>query len=211
MSKQPSTTLGTLFIVSAASGTGKTTLVKKLLETTPDIRLSVSFTPRNKREGEQHGVHYFFVSVDEFQAMVARNAFYEHAIVHGNCYGTSREWVNEQLNAGIDVILEIDWQGAAQMRQQWPDCRSIFILPPDMTVLEQRLRGRGTDSEEVITKRLAAAKTEISHCNEFDYIVVNDDFDVALNELQAVFTAERCRTVNQLIRQRQRLDTFGGA
>lgn len=203
-------TLGTLYIVSAASGTGKTTLVKKLLETMSDVRLSVSFTTRQKREGEVHGTHYFFVSMDEFKAMVDRKAFYEHAEVHGNCYGTSREWVDAQLQSGVDVILEIDWQGAAQMRQQWPHCRSIFVLPPNMPVLEQRLRGRGTDSEEVIARRLANAKTEIAQCTDYDYIIVNDAFDLALSELQAVFTAERCRTVNQQIRQQQRLKGFLG-
>lgn len=208
MLEQQPNTLGTLYIVSAASGTGKTTLVKKLLEMIGSVRLSTSFTTRAKREGETDGVHYFFITTDVFQEMVTHNAFYEYAHVHGNYYGTSRAWVDAQLRSGVDVVLEIDWQGAAQMRKQWPHCRSIFVLPPDMAVLEQRLRGRGTDTAEVIERRLAAAKTEIAQCTEYDYIVVNDDFDVALADLQAIFVAERCRTVNQKIRQKVRLAEF---
>ena len=184
---------GKLFIISAASGTGKTTLVTALVEEMPGVIHSISSTTRAKRDGEIDGVHYNFVSVDEFKAMIGRGAFYEHAEVHGNFYGTSREWVEARLAEGQDVILEIDWQGAAQMRKLMPSCITVFILPPSIAALEARLRGRGKDSEDVIQRRLAAAKGEIAHAPEYDYLIINDQLDQALTELKAVFLAERCR------------------
>lgn len=184
---------GKLFIISAASGTGKTTLVTALVKDMPGVIHSISSTTRAKRDGEIDGVHYHFVSVDEFKAMIARGAFYEHAEVHGNFYGTSREWVEARLAEGQDVILEIDWQGAAQMRKLMPSCITVFILPPSIAALEARLRGRGKDSEEVIQRRLAAAKGEIAHAPEYDYLIINDQLDQALTELKAVFLAERCK------------------
>ena len=187
------TASGKLFIISAASGTGKTTLVTALVKDMPGVIHSVSSTTRAKRDGEIDGVHYNFVSVDEFKAMIGRGAFYEHAEVHGNFYGTSREWVEARLAEGQDVILEIDWQGAAQMRKLMPSCITVFILPPSIAALEARLRGRGKDSEEVIQRRLAAAKGEIAHAPEYDYLIINDQLDQALTELKAVFLAERCK------------------
>lgn len=194
------TARGTLFIISAASGTGKTTLVTRLVKDLSGIIHSISTTTRSKRDGEIDGVHYHFVNIPAFQAMVARGAFYEHAEVHGNFYGTSREWVEAQLDQGLDVILEIDWQGAAQMRKLMPECRSVFILPPSFAALEARLRGRGKDSEEVIQRRLAAARGEMAHAGEYDWLILNDDLDTALAELKAVFIAERCRTSVQKAR-----------
>ena len=188
---------GKLFIISAASGTGKTTLVTALVKDMPGVIHSISSTTRAKRDGEIDGVHYHFVSVDEFKAMIARGAFYEHAEVHGNFYGTSREWVEARLAEGQDVILEIDWQGAAQMRKLMPSCITVFILPPSIAALEARLRGRGKDSEEVIQRRLAAAKGEIAHAPEYDYLIINDQLDQALTELKAVFLAERCKAAVQ--------------
>lgn len=196
---------GKLFIISAASGTGKTTLVTALVKDMPGVIHSISTTTRAKRDGEVHGVHYNFVSVDEFKAMVARSAFYEHAEVHGNFYGTSREWVEARLAEGQDVILEIDWQGAAQMRQLMPSCITVFILPPSIAALESRLRGRGKDSEEVIQRRLAAAKGEIAHAPEYDYLIINDDLTQALDELKAVFLAERCKATVQAQRHAAQL------
>ena len=184
---------GKLFIISAASGTGKTTLVTALVKDMPGVIHSISSTTRAKRDGEIDGVHYHFVSVDEFKAMIGRGAFYEHAEVHGNFYGTSREWVEARLAEGQDVILEIDWQGAAQMRKLMPSCVTVFILPPSIAALDARLRGRGKDSEEVIQRRLAAAKGEIAHAPEYDYLIINDQIDQALTELKAVFLAERCK------------------
>jgi len=184
---------GKLFIISAASGTGKTTLVTALVKDMPGVIHSISSTTRTKRDGEIDGVHYHFVSVDEFKAMIGRGAFYEHAEVHGNFYGTSREWVEARLAEGQDVILEIDWQGAAQMRKLMPSCITVFILPPSIAALEARLRGRGKDSEDVIQRRLAAAKGEIAHAPEYDYLIINDQLDQALTELKAVFLAERCK------------------
>ena len=196
---------GKLFIISAASGTGKTTLVTALVKDMPGVIHSISSTTRAKRDGEIDGVHYNFVSVDEFKAMIGRGAFYEHAEVHGNFYGTSREWVEARLAEGQDVILEIDWQGAAQMRKLMPSCITVFILPPSIAALEARLRGRGKDSEEVIQRRLAAAKGEIAHAPEYDYLIINDQLDQALTELKAVFLAERCKADVQQQRHAEQL------
>ncbi len=199
---------GRLFVVSAASGTGKTTLVNWLISSLSEVQLSVSHTTRAPRPGEQNGVHYHFVPVAEFEAMLLRAAFFEHALVHGNYYGTSQEFVLATLKRGTDVILEIDWQGAQQIRRLMPECISIFILPPSKEALEKRLRGRGQDAEEVIQKRLKAAHDEMSHCLEYDYIVVNDDLDTAKRDLQAIFVAERTRTAVQSERQSARLQAL---
>jgi guanylate kinase len=184
---------GTLFIISAPSGAGKTSLVKVLCEDNVSLRTSVSFTTRSIRPGEENGVHYHFVNHDDFEAMLERSEFLESANVFGNYYGTSQLWVEEQLNAGIDVILEIDWQGALQVRKLLPDSVSIFILPPSRQALEERLNGRGQDDAEVIAKRMAQAKDEMSHYSEFEYLVINDDFNVALSELRTIITAQRLR------------------
>ena len=193
-------TAGILCIVAAPSGAGKTSLVKSLVETTPDVVASVSHTTRPPRPGERDGVHYHFVSLATFEAMIAEGAFLEHARVFGNQYGTSRAAVLSKLQAGLDVILEIDWQGARQVRDQLPDCPSIFILPPSRHALRQRLAGRGQDSAEVIERRMAAALDELSHYAEFDYLVINDRFETALTELRAILIAQRQRRPVQLAR-----------
>lgn len=197
---------GTLYIISAPSGAGKTSLVKALIESTPDVRVSVSHTTRAPRPGEQDGVHYHFVDRDTFQTMVAEGAFLEHAEVFGNYYGTSRASALELMGQGVDVILEIDWQGAAQVRRLIPQARGVFILPPSRAELESRLRGRGQDSDEVIARRLREAKAELEHYGEFDYLVVNDDFEQALKELRALFTARRLRREAQIPHLKALLD-----
>ena len=188
---------GTLFIVAAPSGAGKSTLVNALLERESSISLSISHTTRPPRPGEQYGRHYYFVERTEFQREVAEGIFLEHAEVHGNFYGTSRNTVQELLQQGRDVLLEIDWQGAAQVRKAKPDCVSVFILPPSRAELERRLRGRGSDSEEVIERRLRNSRGEIAHAHEFDYIIVNDRFEDALDTLQAIVQAVRQRSALQ--------------
>jgi guanylate kinase len=185
---------GILYIVSAPSGAGKTTLVRALLREDPAIRLSVSYTTRSPREGEEDGIAYNFVDAARFQAMREAGEFLEWAEVHGNYYATSRPWLQAQLAKGQDVLLEIDWQGAAQVRAQFPEAVSIFILPPSYAVLEQRLRGRGTDSAEVIARRLAAARDEMRRVSDFDYAIINNDLPIALLDLQAVTRAARLRT-----------------
>ena len=182
---------GTLYIVAAPSGAGKTSLVTELVESTRHITVSVSHTTRPMREGEKDGVNYNFISVDEFQHMIGQGTFLEHAEVFGNFYGTSQAWVEQQLDQGMDVILEIDWQGAQQVRRQMPDAIGIFILPPSQKELHKRLTGRGQDGEDVIAYRMAKAVSEMSHYNEFDYIVINDDFDDALFDLKAVIRSQR--------------------
>jgi len=179
---------GTLFIVSAPSGAGKTSLVKALLERDPSLRLAVSFTTRPPRPAEQDGVHYHFVDESRFLAMVGQGAFIEHAEVFGNLYGTAEATVREELAVGRDLLLEIDWQGARQVRERFPAAVSVFILPPSATALEGRLRGRGQDSDTVIAARMAEARSEISHFGEYDYLVVNDLFTAALDD-----RAERLR------------------
>jgi guanylate kinase len=181
---------GQLFVVSAPSGAGKTTLVNAIVEALPRVRLSVSHTTRPRRDNEVDGRHYHFVTREQFQALVDKDAFLEHADVFGNCYGTSRESVQSLLDQGMNVILEIDWQGARQVRQRMPGCQSIFILPPSAAELERRLRGRGTDSDEVIARRLAQSRSDISHWEEFDYVIVNDELDVALDELARVIAGQ---------------------
>lgn len=185
--------IGNLFTVSAPSGAGKTSLVSALVERMEGVCLSVSHTTRPQREGEQDGVNYNFVSVSAFQQMVTESDFLEHAEVFGNYYGTSESWVRNALEQGMDVILEIDWQGAAQIRKQIPETCSIFILPPSQDVLKQRLQGRGQDSDEVIEQRMTQARDEISHYLEADYLVINDDFDQALDELCAIVAAQRAK------------------
>jgi guanylate kinase len=177
---------GRLFLVTAPSGAGKTSLVRALLKDHPNIRFSISYTTRPKRPMEEHGRDYFFVDKAEFQRMVTAGEFLEHAQVFDNHYGTSRKTVEGEMAAGRDVLLEIDWQGAAQVRKLLPEAISIFILPPTRAELERRLRARGTDSEEVIARRLRDAVTDMSHCKGFDYVVVNQDFDRAVAELRDI-------------------------
>ncbi|MDH5357815.1 MAG: guanylate kinase [Gammaproteobacteria bacterium] len=182
---------GSLFIVAAPSGAGKTSLVNALVAKHPSIRLSVSHTTRPARAGEVDGQDYFFINQEQFAQMRDAGAFLESATVFDNFYGTSSEAVMAQLKQGYDVILEIDWQGAAQVRRNYPDSISIFILPPSKLALEQRLRGRGQDDEETIARRMRDAEAEMSHYIEFDYLIVNDDFDQALGNLAAVIKAKR--------------------
>lgn len=184
---------GILFIISAPSGAGKTSLVSELLVRMDNIKASISHTTRDRRPGEEDGVNYHFVSKEAFVSMLEQNAFLEHAEVFGNYYGTSQQWVEQTLAAGEDVILEIDWQGAAQVRQLFDDSTSIFILPPSKQALRERLDNRGQDDSAVIEKRIAAATEEMSHYIEADYMVVNDDFEVALNQLMAIVSAQHCR------------------
>jgi guanylate kinase len=184
---------GTLFVVAAPSGAGKSTLVNALLEREPAISLSISHTTRPPRVGELYGRHYYFVERGEFEQEIVDGIFLEHAEVHGNLYGTSRKTVQALLAQGRDVLLEIDWQGAEQIRQTKPDCISVFILPPSRAELERRLRGRGSDSAEVIERRLRNSRGEIAHAQEFDYILINDDFERALADLQAIVRAVRQR------------------
>jgi guanylate kinase len=191
---------GLLFTVSAPSGAGKTSLVKALVQRNPSIRISVSHTTRAKRPGEVDGQDYYFIVKDEFIKRVNAGGFLEHAEVFGNYYGTSQQAVNELLQQGHDVILEIDWQGAAQVRRLRPGVVSVFILPPSRAVLEQRLRARGQDSEDVIARRLAAAREEISHYGESDYLIINEDFERALQELETVVRGQRLRREYQQIR-----------
>lgn len=188
---------GNLYIVAAPSGAGKTTLVRMLLEQESSVRLSVSFTTRAPRPGEQHGREYNFTSVADFQAMIAAGEFLEWAEVHGNYYGTSKVWITSQMAAGNDVLLEIDWQGAQQVRAVFPGSIGIFILPPSYDELAWRLQGRGTDSEEVIAGRLAAAQAEMRHVGEFDYVIINDDLSTAFADLVAVVRASRLRLETQ--------------
>lgn len=191
---------GNLYIVAAPSGAGKTTLVNALLAGGHDLALSVSYTTRAPRPGEVDHREYHFISGEEFRAIIARGEFLEHAEVHGNRYGTSAPWIAEQIAAGRDLLLEIDWQGARQVRRRIPDAIGIFVLAPSMQELERRLRTRGHDSEEVIQRRLAAARDEMNHAGEFDYVIINKDFDTALADLAAIVRASRLR----LARQRQR-------
>ncbi len=195
---------GNLFTISAPSGAGKTSLVNALLPTLPNVRVSVSHTTRPQRPGEVDGVNYHFVSTDEFQRMIGLGDFLESAEVFGNRYGTSQRWVEETLAGGTDVILEIDWQGAQQVRRLLPETRSIFILPPSRTALEQRLNQRGQDPADVIAGRMAKAISEMEHYLEADYIIVNDQFDTALTELRAVLISQRLA----LHRQQQRLQSL---
>ncbi|OGT24218.1 MAG: guanylate kinase [Gallionellales bacterium RIFOXYB12_FULL_54_9] len=191
---------GSLFIISAPSGAGKTSLVHALLANNSQIDLSVSYTTRAPREGEKNGVAYHFVSRETFQKMAARGEFLESAEVYGNYYGTSQHWISQENARDRDILLEIDWQGATQVRRLFPDCVSIFILPPSLAALEQRLKGRGTDDGDIIARRLAAVRDDVAHVAEFDYVIINDDLNEALRELNAVVTAARKRGAKQLAR-----------
>ena len=188
---------GTLFVVAAPSGAGKSSLVNALLEREPTISLSISHTTRPPRVGELYGRHYYFVERDAFEKQVAEGIFLEHAEVHGNLYGTSGTTVQALLAQGRDVLLEIDWQGAQQIRRSKPDCVSVFILPPSRAELERRLRGRGSDSAAVIERRLRNSREEIGHAHEFDFILINDVFNDALDDLQAIVRAVRQRSALQ--------------
>ncbi|MFZ5661115.1 MAG: guanylate kinase [Pseudomonadota bacterium] len=191
---------GTLYIVAAPSGAGKSSIVNAVLARDPNIALSISFTSRAPRPGERHAEHYHFVSEDEFQRMIDAGEFFEYARVHGDWKGTARQSVEPQLASGRDVLLEIDWQGARQVRAKVPDAVSVFILPPSRQALEARMRNRGQDSEDVIQRRLAAAREEMSHYTEFDYVIVNERFETAVDEMCAIFVASRLRREVQVAR-----------
>jgi guanylate kinase len=191
---------GNLFIVAAPSGAGKTSLVKELLAADEGIQLSISYTTRPPRPGEINGLHYHFVSRENFGQMLERGDFLESAEVYGNFYGTSQPWIEASRKTGKDILLEIDWQGAAQVRRLIPEAIGIFVLPPSLEALRQRLTGRGQDAEEVIRRRIAAAREDISHVGEFDYVIINDDFNTALQDLLAVVRAQRLKTGVQLER-----------
>jgi guanylate kinase len=197
-----------LFVVVAPSGAGKTSLVSALLGRFPDLRLSISYTTREPRSGEARGTDYHFVTREAFEAMIARGDFLEHANVHGNLYGTSKRWIEEQRAEGHDVILEIDWQGAFQLRKLFPDMTGIFVLPPSFEELQRRLEARGKDSPEVIARRLRNAREEISHVLEFQYIIVNEQFEVALADLQAVVRAAHLSRESQARHLTPLLDEF---
>ncbi len=189
---------GNLFIISAPSGAGKTSLVRALLKLDPHIGLSVSFTTRAPRPGELDGKDYHFVSRETFLAMTKRGEFLESAEVYGNLYGTSQTWIRKEIAKGSDILLEIDWQGAAQIRRLFPESISIFILPPSLQALEQRLKGRGKDNDEVIAKRMAAVREDVAHIAEFDYVIINNVLNDALHELNAVVLTARLRCTKQL-------------
>ncbi|MDX1504383.1 MAG: guanylate kinase [Spongiibacter sp.] len=193
----PQSSKGTLFTVSAPSGAGKTSLVARLLKETQGIQVSISHTTRPMRPGEQHGINYHFIDHEQFQQMLSQSAFLEHAQVFDNFYGTSQAWVEDTLLGGTDVILEIDWQGAAQVRRLMPDTVSIFILPPSQEALRERLTGRGQDDDTVINRRMAAAVAEMSHYVEGDFVVINDDFEQALVELKAIIHSQRLKLEKQ--------------
>ncbi len=197
---------GTVFVLSAPSGAGKTSLVRALLERMPELQVSVSHTTRPKRRDEREGVNYHFVDAEQFERMRDRDEFLEYARVFGNYYGTSATWVAGQLAAGKDVILEIDWQGAAQIRARLPEAVGIFILPPSLETLARRLEHRGQDDPEVIRRRLAEARLEMSHYSHYDYLVVNDDFDQALADLLAVVRSERLKTIRQAAQLKTLID-----
>ena len=192
---------GNLFIISAPSGAGKSSLIQALLQRHNDMQVSVSHTTRAPRPGEQNGVHYHFVSVDAFKALIAKDEFFEWAEVFGNYYGTSKSAIRELLRHGIDVFLDIDWQGARQIKALEPSAKGIFILPPSLEELEQRLNKRGQDSTEVIAKRMAQAHSEMSYADEYEYLIINDNFDNALLELERIVLAQRNGYFSQAARQ----------
>ena len=194
---------GTLFIVSSPSGGGKTSLVKALLEAEPEVRLSVSYTTRPARPGEVGGHDYHFVTLPVFERMLEAGEFLESAVIYGNRYGTSQKWIERERAEGHDVLLEIDWQGAQQVRRLMRQVVSIFILPPSPEVLESRLRGRGQDSEAVVARRLAAAREEIAHVSEYEYVIINEDFNRAAQDLRSIIRAERLKLARQLARNQK--------
>jgi guanylate kinase len=191
---------GSLFLVVAPSGAGKSSLVNALLQQEPAIKLSISYTTRPPRSGEENGREYFFTSVNDFAARRDAGEFLEWAEVFGNYYGTSRLQIADQMAAGTDVLLEIDWQGAQQVKKQFPHAVGIFILPPSIAALEERLKKRGQDEPHVITRRILAAGGEIAHAPEFEYVIINQEFTVALSELSAIVKATRCRFAQQMAR-----------
>lgn len=191
---------GSLFMVVAPSGAGKSTLVNALLAQEPTIKLSISTTTRAPRPGETHGKEYYFTSAEDFVQRADAGEFLEWAEVHGNYYGTSRIMVEQQMKTGTDILLEIDWQGARQVKKQFPQAAGIFILPPSIDALEERLKKRATDAPHVITRRLLAAGGEIAHAPEFEYAIINEEFAVALSELTAIVRAARCRFAQQAAR-----------
>jgi guanylate kinase len=199
---------GNLFVVVAPSGAGKTTLVDALLKREPNIHLSPSWTTRAPRPGEKDGVDYFFVTREKFEEMIGAGEFLEHANVYGNYYGTSRKWIEGELAGDHDVLLEIDWQGAQQLRKLFPHMVGIFILPPSLEELRKRLKSRGKDSAEAIDKRMASARHEISHVLEFEYIIVNENFEVALADLIGVVRAARVSRAQQAVRLAALIDEF---
>lgn len=197
--------MGNLYIVAAPSGGGKTSLVKALVESMADIAISVSHTTRSKRPGEVDGVDYFFVDEAEFKRMIDEQAFVEHAQVFGHYYGTSKSQIEDRLQRGVDVLLDIDWQGAQQIKRVFPTAVGIFIIPPSLETLKQRLQGRNQDPDEVIHERMQRAQNELSHYAEFDYLIVNDDFYCAASELKAIVIAHRLRIGRQIEKQRKLL------
>lgn len=201
---------GVLFVVSAPSGAGKTSLLRTLIPTDPRLRLSVSHTTRPPRPGERDGEHYHFVDRARFEAMVAAGQFLEHARVFDNLYGTAEQSVRDVLGADLDVVLEIDWQGARQVRARFPEAVSVFIVPPSVEALRQRLGGRGQDSDEIIERRMRDARSELSHLGEYDYLVVNDAFDQALEDLRAIVGAERLSRPRQERRLASALEAMLG-
>jgi len=204
------TVLGNLYAISAPSGGGKTSLVHRLLTRVESIQVSISHTTRSQRPGEVDGKDYYFVDEPVFLQMLSQDIFVEHAKVFGHYYGTSKTWLEKTLQQGIDVVLEIDWQGAEQIRRLMPLTISIFILPPSRAILESRLKNRGQDSAEVIAARLNKASEEMSHCGEYDYLIVNDDFDEAVQDLTSVILAERLTTSKQRVKQKELLQELIG-
>lgn len=198
----------TLFIVASPSGGGKSSLIRALLDRDDDVRLSVSHTTRKPRPGEKDGVHYYFVSPAEFERLVEENAFLEHALVFDNHYGTGRVAVEKQLAQGFDVLLDIDWQGARQVRRSFPSSRGIFIIPPSMQTLRERLTARGQDDTSVIERRMRDARSEISHWDEFDYLVINDDFEAALHDLHSIVRTGKPARENQEAKTHEILADF---
>lgn len=194
--------LGTLYIVSAPSGAGKSSLISALIQknTANDLQVSVSHTTRGPRPGEKNGTHYHFVNVDEFKSLIGDGVFFEWAQVFDNYYGTSRTVIEEQLANGIDVFLDIDWQGARQVKELMPQAKGIFIMPPSRNELERRLVGRGTDSDEVITSRMQQAVSEMSHYDEYDYLIINDDFEQALVDFSAIIKGNRLARAQQSLK-----------
>lgn len=199
---------GTLFIVSAPSGGGKTSLVRALLEAEAGVRLSVSYTTRAPRPGEVNGRDYHFVAPPQFERMLEAGEFLESAVIYGNRYGTSQKWIERELAEGRDVLLEIDWQGAQQVRRLLRQTVSVFVLPPSLEVLESRLRGRGQDSADIVARRLAAAREEMSHVGEYDYVIINDDFNRAALDLRSIIRAERLKLARQLARSGNLINRF---
>ena len=186
--------LGSLYVISAPSGAGKTSLVKAMVESTPHMKVSISYTTRTLRTGEQDGTNYHHVTESQFLELIEKDTFIEYAKVFNNYYGTSKTWVSEQLESGEDVILEIDWQGAKQVKQIFPHAKSIFILPPNLDALKQRLMGRGRDDKNEIDYRMSQAISEMSHYVDFDYTIINDEFDLALRDMQTIIRSQRLST-----------------